>query len=117
MTTDLSAAPAKPADDLGIDRAFLTQMARVPVIAVGFTALGWLSALAAPAYGPAVAIGCGMVLAAVIDGWAFKVPNWLTLPLVLSGWFLGLGSDLGLGLGAFQGGLGASVLGTAVGFA
>jgi prepilin peptidase CpaA len=121
MPSDLSLAPtpppAKPADDLGIDRAFLMQMARVPFIAVGFAALGLLGALASPDYGPVVVICLGMVLAAVIDGWAFKVPNWLTLPLVVSGWLLGLCADLGLGLGAFQGGVGSAVAGTAVGFA
>ena len=31
-----------------------------------------------------------MILAAFIDGWALKVPNWVTLPLILSGWMLGL---------------------------
>ncbi len=27
-----------------------------------------------------------LVLAAVIDGWKLKVPNWITFPLVVSGW-------------------------------
>jgi prepilin peptidase CpaA len=27
-----------------------------------------------------------LVVAAVIDGWKLKVPNWITFPLVLSGW-------------------------------
>lgn len=31
----------------------------------------------------------GMILAAIIDGWKRKVPNWLTFSLVLSGWALG----------------------------
>ena len=35
-------------------------------------------------------ISLAMVAAAVIDGWKLKVPNWLTFPLVLSGWALGL---------------------------
>jgi prepilin peptidase CpaA len=49
-----------------------------------------------------------LVVAAVIDGWKLRVPNWLTFPLILSGW-------------AFSGvcfgweGLGWSLLGTAVG--
>src|SRR4051812_6898800 len=39
---------------------------------------------------------CGaMIVAAVIDGWKLKVPNWLTFPLVISGWLLGLTHDLG----------------------
>ena len=58
----------------------------------------------------------GMVLAAFIDGWALKVPNWVTLPLVLSGWMLGLLHDLGLGFDAGTGGFGMAVAGTAVGF-
>jgi prepilin peptidase CpaA len=40
--------------------------------------------------GPLVVVCIGMILAAFIDGWALKVPNWVTLPLVLSGWMLGL---------------------------
>ena len=27
-----------------------------------------------------------LVVAAVIDGWKLKVPNWITFPLVVSGW-------------------------------
>ncbi len=27
-----------------------------------------------------------LVVAAVIDGWMLKVPNWLTYPMILSGW-------------------------------
>jgi prepilin peptidase CpaA len=60
-----------------------------------------------------------MVVAAVIDGWKLKVPNWLTLPLILSGWLLGLCHDLGFLVGpdgAGVGGIGASIAGTALGF-
>ena len=52
-----------------------------------------------------------LIVAAVIDGWILKVPNWLTFPLVLAGWtaaaycngFYGLawsmaGTAVGLGL-------------------
>ena len=38
----------------------------------------------------AAAIVMTLGLAAIIDGWAFKVPNWLTLSMVVSGWLLGL---------------------------
>jgi prepilin peptidase CpaA len=55
-----------------------------------------------------------MVVAAVIDGWKLKVPNWLTLPLVLSGWLFGLIHDTGLLEG--KGGIGAALAGTALGF-
>ena len=30
-----------------------------------------------------------LVVAAVIDGWKLKVPNWITFPLVLGGWVYG----------------------------
>lgn len=57
-----------------------------------------------------------MILAAVIDGWKLKVPNWLTFPMIISGWILGL-------INAYQllpypglGGLGGSLAGTALGF-
>ncbi|MGA2255574.1 MAG: prepilin peptidase [Thermoguttaceae bacterium] len=30
-----------------------------------------------------------LIVAAVIDGWLLKVPNWLTIPLVLAGWTAG----------------------------
>src|SRR5262245_23989745 len=39
---------------------------------------------------PLVFISAGMIVAAVIDGWKFKVPNWLTFPLIISGWLLGV---------------------------
>ena len=58
-----------------------------------------------------------MVVAAVIDGWKLKVPNWLTFPLVLSGWALGLAHSFGLLTSSGSGGIGASLAGTALGFA
>ena len=27
-----------------------------------------------------------LIVAAVIDGWRLRVPNWITFPLVLGGW-------------------------------
>jgi prepilin peptidase CpaA len=49
-----------------------------------------------------------LIVAAVIDGWKLKVPNWLTFPMVIAGW---------IASGVFFGwaGLGASLMGTAVG--
>ncbi len=113
------------ADDLGIDRAFLMQMAQVPVFALLFVGLAYLSHViwgavaggGARNYGPLVVLCAAMVLAAVIDGWAFKVPNWLTLSMVLSGWMLGLLHTLGIPVDAGQGGIGYSLLCTALGFA
>lgn len=66
---------------------------------------------------PLFFIGVAMVVAAAIDGWKLKVPNWLTFPLVVSGWLLGLLHDVGLLAGTGQGGVGAALAGTALGFA
>jgi prepilin peptidase CpaA len=44
-----------------------------------------------------IAIICvSMLVAAAIDGWKLKVPNWLTFPLIISGWLLGLAYDFGI---------------------
>jgi prepilin peptidase CpaA len=58
-----------------------------------------------------------MIVAAVIDGWKLKVPNWLTFPLVLSGWALGICHDFNLLTDAGTGGIGVSLVCTALGFA
>lgn len=51
-----------------------------------------------------------LIVAAVIDGWKLKVPNWITFPFVISGWIYWT---------AFYGwdGLGWSLVGTMVGLA
>jgi prepilin peptidase CpaA len=124
-TSTVADVPAQTApDDLGIDRAFLMQLARVPFIAVGWVLAAFLShviwAQVSPGstnYGPLVVVCVGMVLAAIIDGWAFKVPNWLTLSLVLSGWALGVLHDLNVAVDAGQGGILVALLCTAIGFA
>jgi prepilin peptidase CpaA len=64
---------------------------------------------------PLLFLSAAMIVAAVMDGWKLKVPNWLTFPLILSGWGLGLLSDIGLVQG-LSGGIGASLAGTALGF-
>lgn len=51
-----------------------------------------------------------LVVAAVIDGWKLKVPNWLTYPMIVSGWIFSFAV-------AGWGGLGASLLGTVIGLA
>jgi len=130
MATD--AAPlnrtAPPADDLGLDPAFVRMLARVPVIAAGLVLVTWLGQQLSPVV-PVVLLCAAMILAAVIDGWKFKVPNWLTLPLIMAGWGLGLLNTLGVPIGpgpveaalrdAFpaSGGLTASLWGTLVAFA
>src|ERR1051326_2373132 len=66
---------------------------------------------------PLLFVCAAMVVAAVIDGWKLKVPNWLTLPLIVSGWGLGLLHNCGLLDGTGAGGLAAALAGTALGFA
>jgi len=99
-------------------------MARMPLLAVGW----FLAAIVAhqiwaaihPAGlngGPLVVVCAGMILAAFIDGWALKVPNWVTLPLILSGWLLGLSHNLGLAVDSGTGGFGMAFMGTVFGFA
>jgi prepilin peptidase CpaA len=63
-----------------------------------------------------------MLLAAFIDGYAFKVPNWCTLSLVVSGWYIGAIHDLGGTIvpgfhPAATGGVLAAIAGTMLGFA
>jgi prepilin peptidase CpaA len=135
MANDLTAAPpvaaAEPVkpDDLGLDRAFLMSMARVPLIAVLWVAAAWAVSAAVEAFGwhvvvadqrinlgPLAVICFGMVLAAVIDGVAFKVPNWCTLSLVVSGWYLGVLHDCGVAVIPGIGGFAAAFAGTMLGF-
>lgn len=116
------AAPT-PDDSIGIDRAFVLQMARMPLFALAWVAAAFVAhqiwAAVSPEgvnYAPLIVVCAGMVLAAFIDGWALKVPNWVTLPLVLSGWLLGLCHDAGLGIDGGAGGFTTAFLGTCVGF-
>ncbi len=64
-------------------------------------------------YWPVHVICIGMIAAAIIDWWKYKVPNKLTFPLILSGWLLGLCNNFGLEAGA--GGIGAAIAGTFLG--
>lgn len=111
-------------DSLGIDRAFVIQMARMPLLALLWVAAAFVSHQIWAAIwptglnaGPLVVISFGMILAAFIDGWALKVPNWITLPLVLSGWMLGALHDFGVHVDGGTGGLGIAIAGTIFGFA
>ena len=122
------------AEDLGIDREFVVGLARIPLIAVLWALAAWAASAAVSQFGwyltldgvphnlgPLAVICVGMVVAAVIDGVAFKVPNWCTLSLVVSGWYVGAMHDLGVGaVPGFDaesvGGFGAAVFCTAVGF-
>jgi prepilin peptidase CpaA len=64
---------------------------------------------------PLVVICVGMLAAAIIDWWKFKVPNRLTFPLIFSGWLVGLLNDFSVLPYGGDGGLGASLAGTFVG--
>jgi prepilin peptidase CpaA len=66
---------------------------------------------------PLLFLCAAMAVAAVIDGWKLKVPNWLTFPLILSGWALGLLHSFDLLPGTGEGGIGAALAGTALGCA
>jgi prepilin peptidase CpaA len=57
---------------------------------------------------PVWLVSITLVVAAVIDGWKLKVPNWLTFPMIISGWVY---STVFFGWD----GLGWSLAGTAVG--
>ena len=54
-----------------------------------------------------------LVVAAVIDGLKLKVPNWITYPMIVSGWLYSAAFSSYAGWD----GLGYSLLGTAVGLA
>jgi len=66
-------------------------------------------------YSPVHVVCIGMIAAAIIDWWKFKVPNKLTFPLIFAGWGLGLANTFGLGAG--DGGIGAALAGTFLGLA
>jgi prepilin peptidase CpaA len=57
-----------------------------------------------------------LIVAAVIDGFELKVPNWVTFPLVISGWIYSVVFAHTLGMTWYEG-LGWSLFGTVVGLA
>lgn len=61
-------------------------------------------------HGPIWLVTAVLIVAAVIDGWALKVPNWLTFPFIIAGWVYSFW------LMGFTG-LGWSLAGTVVGLA
>jgi prepilin peptidase CpaA len=75
------------------------------------------------AIGPAIAhnwpvwlVTVTLVLAAVVDGFELKVPNWITFPMVFTGWAYSMLFAHTLGLTWYEG-LGWSLFGTVVGLA
>jgi prepilin peptidase CpaA len=71
-----------------------------------------------PSNWPLVFISLAMIASAAIDWWKFKVPNWLTFPIIISGWCFGLLHNCGIHIVANDGagGIGASLAGTLLGF-
>ncbi|MCA9166977.1 MAG: prepilin peptidase [Planctomycetales bacterium] len=57
-----------------------------------------------------------LIVAAVIDGIKLKVPNWITFPMIVSGWIYSMVAASAAGDAWYQG-LGASLIGTVVGLA
>jgi prepilin peptidase CpaA len=66
---------------------------------------------------PLVVVSLGMIACAVIDWWKFKVPNYLTFPLILTGWLLGALHNFDIHpWEAGRGGFGAAFASTFLGF-
>ena len=57
-----------------------------------------------------------LILAAVIDGFELKVPNWVTFPMVISGWVYSVAFAHTMDMAWYEG-LGWSLFGTVVGLA
>jgi len=78
---------------------------------------GTLMEILTPECWPLWFICVAMIASAVIDWWMFKVPNWLTFPVIISGWIFGLIHTFGghIVAGDGVGGIGSSLAGTAVG--
>ena len=75
------------------------------------------------ALGPALAenwpvwvVTVTLILAAVIDGFELKVPNWVTFPMVISGWVYSVAFAHTMDMTWYEG-LGWSLFGTVVGLA
>lgn len=69
---------------------------------------------------PLLLVSAGMIACAVIDWWKLKVPNYLTLPLILGGWLLGALHNFGIfpleNPDQVHGGFGAAFASTFFGF-
>ena len=88
MANPVLAAPAPPKvyDSLGIDRAFVTSMARVPLLAAGWVGLAWIASLIWEQFGPAdsgnlgpmivLAIGIGLLVSLLM---IFVIPTFKDL--------------------------------------
>ena len=65
---------------------------------------------------PVWVVSVTLIVAAVIDGFELKVPNWVTFPMIMSGWFYSTMWASSQGMTWWEG-LGWSLLGTVVGLA
>ena len=65
---------------------------------------------------PVWIVSVTLVVAAVIDGVKLKVPNWITFPMIITGWVFSAWSAGAADMTWYQG-LGWSLFGTAVGLA
>ncbi len=66
------------------------------------------------AHWPVWVVSITLVVAAIVDGIKLKVPNWITFPMIVSGWVFSAWIAGSADLTWYQG-LGWSLLGTAVG--
>jgi prepilin peptidase CpaA len=76
-----------------------------------------MSSFLHPQYWPIFFICIAMVASAFIDWWKFKVPNLLTMPVIVSGWLFGLLHTFNIHIvpGDGIGGISDALLGTLVG--
>jgi len=65
---------------------------------------------------PVWVVSVTLIVAAVIDGWALKVPNWITLPMIASGWIYSVVCAAQMDMVWYEA-LGWSLVGTAIGLA
>jgi prepilin peptidase CpaA len=65
---------------------------------------------------PVWVVSITLIVAAVIDGLKLKVPNWITFPMILSGWLYSAWAAPFQEMAWYQG-LGWSLVGTAIGLA
>jgi prepilin peptidase CpaA len=63
---------------------------------------------------PVWVVSITLVVAAVIDGMKLKVPNWITFPMIITGWVYSAWAAQSTGMAWYEG-LGWSFLGTVVG--
>jgi prepilin peptidase CpaA len=92
---DAEASAAKTATDAPPEAKETVPAGKAAIYFYDLLALcGAVAYLISPAAWPLLFVSAAMIVAAYIDGWKLKVPNWLTYRIILSGWVLGLIYDL-----------------------